>query len=229
MARREQLVCQHLENISRGALEKYQGIIKQYIRGRHGIYALYSKKRLYYVGLASDLRFRLKQHLKDRHGGSWDRFGIYLTLMDSHLRELESLLLRVAKPVGNRQQGRFSSSEDLRHRFAREIRAHFRDELSALIGENVREDVLSLQEGRTPVLSRYPRRPSVLQAKFKGKFLQAKVLKDGRIRFGGKLYSSPSIAGAVACKRLTCNGWTFWSYERAPGDLVKLEELRNRR
>lgn len=51
-----QLVCQHLENISRKALENYQKIIKDFVKGRHGVYALYKKGRLYYVGLASNLR-----------------------------------------------------------------------------------------------------------------------------------------------------------------------------
>ena len=50
--------------------------------------------------------------------------------------------------------------------------------------------------------------------------------RDGSINFRGKVYSSPSLAGAAACKRRTCNGWTFWQYERAPGDWVALNELR---
>jgi hypothetical protein len=94
MARNAPLVCQHLENISRQALEKYQHIIRQYVRNRHGVYALYRRNKLYYVGLATNLRTRLAHHLKDRHGHSWDRFSVYLTIVDSHLRELESLLLR---------------------------------------------------------------------------------------------------------------------------------------
>lgn len=59
-SRKGQLVSQHLENVSRDALEKYQNIIKNYVRGRHGIYALFKGSRLYYVGLASNLRNRLK-------------------------------------------------------------------------------------------------------------------------------------------------------------------------
>lgn len=86
--RRAQLVSQHLENMSRKVLENYQGIIRQYVRGRHGVYALYRKKRLYYVGLASNLRSRLTQHLRDRHAQTWDRFSIYLTIGDEHLKEL---------------------------------------------------------------------------------------------------------------------------------------------
>jgi hypothetical protein len=37
MAKRAPLVCQHLENISREALEKYQDIIRQYVRRRQEV------------------------------------------------------------------------------------------------------------------------------------------------------------------------------------------------
>ena len=60
MSKRSQLVCQQLENISREALAKYQHIIRHYIRGRNGVYALYKGDKLYYVGLATNLRSRLK-------------------------------------------------------------------------------------------------------------------------------------------------------------------------
>ncbi|MFI5200772.1 MAG: hypothetical protein ACHQNE_00110 [Candidatus Kapaibacterium sp.] len=55
MARSTQLVSQHLENISSDALEKYQDIIRNYVRGREGIYSLYKRDKLYYVGLARNL------------------------------------------------------------------------------------------------------------------------------------------------------------------------------
>lgn len=131
MPKRAQLVCQHLENISRDALDKYQKIVRQYVLGRQGIYALYRRKRLYYIGLASNLRWRLNRHLKDRHGESWDRFSVYLTIGESHLRELESLLLRVVKPKpkGNDKTGKFANSENLLRRFARDIKALQRNEL----------------------------------------------------------------------------------------------------
>ena len=102
MAEKQHFVCEHLENISREALEKYQNIIRNYVRRRHGVYALYRHGKLYYVGLATNLRNRLKQHLKDRHGQSWDRFSVYLTIGDSHLRELEALTLRIVRPKGNK-------------------------------------------------------------------------------------------------------------------------------
>lgn len=45
------LVFQHLENVSRDALEKHQKIFKQYVRRRNGVYALCRKEKLYYVAL----------------------------------------------------------------------------------------------------------------------------------------------------------------------------------
>lgn len=122
MAKRSSLVCQHLENISREALAEYQVIIHQYVRNRHGVYALYRRDKLYYVGLARNLKMRLGHHLRDKHGDSWDRFSVYLTIGDSHLRELEVLILRIVKPKGNTQKGRFVSAEDIKRRFGRDLR-----------------------------------------------------------------------------------------------------------
>src|ERR1035441_6529729 len=59
MQKKAGLVCRHLEHISVRALDQYQSIIRAYVRHREGVYALYRKRRLYYVGLASDLKWRL--------------------------------------------------------------------------------------------------------------------------------------------------------------------------
>jgi len=230
MARWEPLVCQHLENLSRDALEKYHDIIRDYVRRRHGVYALYRRGKLYYVGLASNLRSRLRHHLKDRHGGSWDRFSVYLTIGDKHIRELESLVLRIVRTKGNKQRGRLIKSENLAIRFRRDIREHWRHELDELLGRRVPAKIVrrvdDTANGRPPVLARYNSGSIRLRAKFKGKTLRARVRRNGQIRFRGKLYNSPSEAASAACRR-SCNGWTFWSYERAPGDWVRLRTLRH--
>jgi len=231
MKRRTQLVCQHLENISRQALERHQDIIGQYARGRQGIYALYRRGKLYYVGLATNLRNRLKQHLKDRHGGSWDQFSVYLTVGDNHLRELEALMLRTVKPSGNKQKGKFAKSEDLRRRFRRDIKKCVMSEMDGLFGgsRKVKKPtipVLVEHDGRTPALAEYISAPMLIHARFKGKIITARVRRDGTVRFAGQVYTSPSMAAATACKRRTCNGWTFWQYERAPGDWVAIDKLR---
>jgi hypothetical protein len=65
MAREAPLVSQYLERISRGAVDKYRVLFRTYVRHRQGVYALYKGEKLYYVGLAGDLRWRLHQHLAD--------------------------------------------------------------------------------------------------------------------------------------------------------------------
>jgi hypothetical protein len=231
-SKKGQLVCQHLENISRRALEQYQGLLREYVKGRHGVYALYRKGRLQYVGLASNLRNRLKSHLTDRHALTWDTFSVYLTIKDSHLYDLETLVLKIAAPKGNRLTGNFINSENMKPRFKGDISRYQHDELAGLLGLSIGK-VVSVpggvkENGRTPVLARYARRPFVLKARYKGKTIKARVLRDGSISLDGDLYLSPSLAGAAACKRRTCNGWTFWTFERAPGDWVLLDELRKR-
>ena len=230
MKKRAQLVCQHLENISREALEKHQEIIRQYVRGRHGVYALYRRNKLYYVGLATNLRNRLKHHLRDRHGHSWDRFSIYLTIGDHHLRELEALILRTVKPSGNKQKGKFARSEDLKRRFKRDIKRNVMAQVDGLFAEYrpalMKPENIADIVGRKPILAEYISAPMKLRAFFKNRRLFARVRRNGTIRFAGKIYTSPSFAAAVAVKRPSCNGWTFWEYERAPGDWVKLDKLR---
>ena len=82
------------------------------------------------------------------------------------------------------------------------------------------------KDGRTPPLAKYATSACPLRAHFKGKILKAAVRRDGTIRFAGKLYNSPARTAAAACKRPTCNGWDFWTYQRAPGDWVPLDALR---
>jgi hypothetical protein len=232
MSKPTPLVTQHLEKIDRHALEEYQDIVRRYVRGRQGVYALYRDNKLYYVGLAGNLRNRLKQHLKDRHSESWNRFSVYLTIGDSHLKELESLILRIVTPSGNKQRGKLMKSEDLREKFRRAIRELHRKREDKIIGgipgdiDPIRENLPQDKSGRVPVLSVYTNRPKILRAKFKRITIWAHIRKDGSIRCNGEVYLSPSLAAAAACKRKTCNGWTFWSYERSPGDWVKIDELR---
>jgi hypothetical protein len=230
MSKQTSLVCQHLENILRDVLEQHQEIVRQYVRQRHGVYALYRRGKLYYVGLASNLRGRLAHHLKDRHHGSWDRFSVYLTIGDSHLRELESLILRIVKPPGNKQKGKFANSEDLRRRFKRDWYTKMRLQLNDLLGKQpkvvFRKKTEAKTDGRKPVLADYPSAPKTLRAHYQGKTFWAYVRKTGVIWFDGKHFTSPSQAGQWAVKRPTCNGWTFWQYQRAPGDWVYLDHLR---
>jgi hypothetical protein len=238
MTAQRALVTQHLENVSREALEQYQDIIRAHIRNRQGIYALYRRGKLYYVGLASDLRSRPKAHVRDKHGESWDRFSVYLTIGDEHMRELEALILRIVKPLGNKVKGQFAKSESLLPRVRRDLRRRREEEETRLLGSRPwkgrrergtdgSQMTTSKPTGRRPVLAAFIQRPTKLVARYKRKTYRARVRRDGSISLAGRVYNSPSLAGSAVVKR-SCNGWTFWSYERSPGDWVPLEELRRR-
>lgn len=229
MSKKNGLVCQHLEHISVRALEQYQSIIRAYVRRREGVYALYRKGRLYYVGLASDLKWRLGSHLKDRHSEKWDSFSVYLTVDDQHLKELESLMLRVIlpKPKGNKASGKFAMSENLLRRFKRDIKEYQKKELSELIGLLPKLSKRGRDE-KDSLLTAYVRRagrPLRLRAIYKGHTYHASVHQDGSVRHKNRKYASPSAAGKAVIQR-SCNGWAFWRYQRAPGQWVRLKMLR---
>ena len=149
-------------------------IIREYVAKRHGVYALYRGNRLYYVGLASNLRNRLRHHLRDRHGQSWDRFSVYLTIGDSHIKELESLVLRIVSPPGNKTGGTFGKAENLRNQLSQALRQQLRKEVRELLGGPKRKTPVKPRstspknrKGQSPVLSKYISTPLKLKAKFK--------------------------------------------------------------
>ena len=243
--KKENIVCQYLENISRKALEKYQDIIRKYVRGRHGVYALYRRNKLYYVGLASNLRNRLRHHLKDRHAKAWDYFSIYLTVGGQHLHELETLLLRIIDRKGNKQKGKFGNADDLKRKLRSDLKKALSIELENIFGErNIikreklkkRSRMIEKEQGRKPTLAPFITKRFHIRFKYKDKIYIAHVRRNGSITFAadsaeakrlkGKVFNSPSLAAAAAVTRRTMNGWKTWKYERAPGDWVLLDELR---
>lgn len=230
MAKQKPLVCQHLEKISGDVLGKYKDIIRDYVRRRHGVYALYRKNRLYYVGLASNLRSRLNTHLRDRHASLWDHFSIYLTVGDEHLRELESLVLRISSPKGNRQRGGFSHSQNLFRELRRRAVHYDKIERDRALGLTTVKQTAKLkarvkENGRIPTLAKYVTRRFRIRLTYKGKTYKARVRSDGTINCRQKIFTSPSLAAMSIYKR-SVDGWHVWKYQRAPGDWVALDELR---
>lgn len=223
----KQLVCQYLEKVSRAALDKYQHLIRSYIKYRHGIYALYRKNKLYYVGLASNLRSRLKHHLRDRHSDSWDRFSVYLTLNDEHMKELESLFLRIFLPKGNKQKGKFYRAENIKKRFRKNVMEFEKMQLEKMFGDFQNEKIQTeiAGEGREPALKKYIKKGFRIRMAYKGGKYVAKVRSNGKIKFNGKLFNSPSLAAAMILKR-AANGWYWWKFQRSPGEWVRLDKLR---
>lgn len=225
----KELVCQYLEYISNEIFEKYHSIIREYIKGRQGIYALYKSEKLVYVGLATNMISRLKTHnVRDRHAGRWDRFSIYLTSTDSHLKELESLLLRVASPKSNKQSGKLGKAENIHKKLKHDIKEFQNKELKYLLegkrkaSEELAEEVV---QGRISTLAKYVTKRFKIRLKYKDKIYDAKVLSNGKIRFKGRLYTSPSEP-ATKIRGNNTDGWHEWKFKNSKGDWVPLNELR---
>ena len=83
-------------------------------RGR-GIYVLYKNKKVYYIGLStSSLRSRLRRHAtRDRHKGKWDEFSFYQIGRIKYVKDIESLMLRIFHPSGNKVSGKFHKKYNL--------------------------------------------------------------------------------------------------------------------
>lgn len=229
MARKSaHLVVQHVERMPRKILEEHPEVVREYVKGKRGVYALYKGTRLYYVGLASNLRLRLRAHVRDRHAGLWDSFSMYLTEGDQDLRELEALVLRITMPRGNRSKTKFARSQDLRRYFKRKITERQRAELDDLFGSRKPRAYTARGGGpatRQPSLAPYISKRTPIRWPFKGKTLKAIVQTDGTVRFRGRVYNSPSLAASSVTHR-AMNGWFSWRYEAAPGRWALLDELR---
>ena len=239
--KRQPLVCQFLEHASSEVLEAHGSHLRDLVGRSHGVYSLYKRDRLYYVGLASNLRGRLDQHLRDRHNGLWDNFSVYLTIESGFMKELESLVLRIAEPKGNKQRGKFAKAQSLLKTLKRRIKDEQENERDALfanhlrkprkiaVQKSARKDKGVKKSSRAVVLAKYPGRPKSLRKVFKGKKYTAQVRRDGTIKVRGIAgrFNSPSLAAMAIAKR-TMNGWSFWTYQQAPGKWSSLNALRQR-
>jgi hypothetical protein len=227
-SKKGQLLLQYLEGVSWRTLEAYPAIIKELIRRKGGVYALYRKDKLYYVGLASNLSGRLKAHLKDRHHGRWDRFNVYLTSNDEHMKDLESLILRIASPAGNRVTGKFRRSDNLHMVLNRMMADSDADQRAQLLGGQVarrrRRIKTSRQKGTKGLAGVVERRMS-LSATHKGQSYRATLRKDGLINYDGTRYESPTAAAKAVTGR-AINGWSFWKYRDKKCVWVPLKHLR---
>jgi hypothetical protein len=253
--RRAVLVVQHLERVAGAALDEFPEALRDFVRGRNGVYALYNGDRLYYVGLASNMRSRLRGHLRDRHAKKWDRFSIYLTAGDEHLKELESLVLRIAAPKGNRVAGKFGASEDLRRRFRRGLQVSLSKKVDEMTGwAEPAANTVSVQAGlkaaatrrrrqlaeksHKAVLAPYVKKRFHIRLHHKGRQFIGHVRTDGTIVFGREsadwarlrkdAYYSPSLAAAAAVGH-AMNGWSAWRFWSTKGELVPLDALRRGR
>lgn len=132
------LVRKHLSEISRALLdgqnkEKFAAFLKDH--EKQGLYALYKKNgELYYVGRASDLLGRLNTHTSDLHGKKLDKLAIYIIERNLNLHDVESLLIAVSKPEGNKNREKLKG--DLKKALKDSMKAAAIQEITASLYPN---------------------------------------------------------------------------------------------
>jgi hypothetical protein len=220
------LVANRLEKVSKDLFRKYYELITDLVSTSPGGYALYDGDALYYVGKSIDLKKRVKQHLRDRHLNSWTHFSFYLIRKVQHINEIESLLVRIASPKGNRVTPAGRHRGPLLNELKRMIRQKQRQELSDLFGEstirtppNLRRSVIA-QRTLVGLVSRR----KGLYRNYKGKRYSATLFSNGTIIMGKKKYFSPTAAAKVVVDRSQVNGWNFWYIKDVNGDKIKLSK-----
>ena len=227
MAKQKHFVTEHLEGISIKALTECSKELKEMLKGKHGLYALYKNNKLYYVGLGR-LLARLNQHRRDRLKGKWNQFNVYVTKNDKYMKELETLALRIIDPKGNKVSGKFGKSKNRMKLF---------DELLQIKAHEKRAELLGGRRStrnrrRAASKTKGPKKLSVLAGKrmqlwgeCKGKEYVAQLRKDGTIKYNGKVYNSPSGAATAALGR-NSNGWHFWRFKNKDGEWERLKYMK---
>ena len=235
------IVIGHLEKVSQRIFDTYKKQMTDMIKGHHGVYALYRRKKLYYIGLASDFKRRINNHLSDHHKGKWTHFSVYIIRKTDHIREVEALLVRITTPAANYQKGRLKGSKNLRPALKRILTEDAKKVLGEILGEtkkpkkkakkkSKREKTTKGDTPRTtkkvrPLKGMFPT-GKLIYAAYKGKNYKAWVYSSGTIKYAKQLYNSPSLAGIAVTKKKTINGWKFWKYKDKNGNLVYIDQLR---
>ncbi|HWT01576.1 MAG TPA: GIY-YIG nuclease family protein [Pyrinomonadaceae bacterium] len=218
------LVINRLEKVSKDLFRKYFSLITELVGNSPGIYALYDGSELYYVGKSTDLKKRVKQHLRDRHLASWTHFSLYLVRKAEHIHEIESLLVRIANPQGNRIVPKGKSSGPMLKKLMQMVRQKHSDEFQSLFGINktkkqsIRSDGVDGKRTLKGLVSK----PTPLFREYKGKKFTATLNPDGTITLKNKRYNTPTAAAKAVVDRSAVNGWHFWYIEDLNGDWIKL-------
>lgn len=222
-ARRE-LLTESLGKTSREIFRRYSDTITDLIGNSTGIYALYDGPELYYVGKAIDLRRRVKQHLKDRHFASWTHFSLYLVRREEQIPEIESLIIRIANPKGNRAIPSRNEGKLLLKKLRTLVKNKQKDEIDMLFGDKKKRVRTRMGKG-SKSLQGLVKSKHRLYRTYKGKEYMAVLLPSGKIKFKGRSFDTATAAAKSIVDRSTVNGWHFWYIKDSKGEWVRLSDF----
>ncbi len=233
------IITRYLESISAKVFKDdyYKNAVTKMIKGCQGVYALYKNDSLYYVGLAIEFKRRIKQHLKDKHAGKWNKFSLFIIRKEEHIKELESLIVHVAKPKGNGHSGKFKDAENMLPELNRTVDELYFEHKYKMFpqGTKTKKKQTTVTAKRTNVKAERPLKGLLnkyqrIYCTYNGKDHRAKVLPNGVVELipSKKRFDSPSMAGIAVIKKKTINGWKLWKYKDKNGKLVYIDQLRKK-
>ena len=220
------ILSHRLENLSKELFKNHYNLITDLIGSTPGVYALYDNSELYYVGRSTDLRKRVKAHLRDKHYASWSHFSLYLVRNEEHIGEIESLLIRIANPRGNTVKPKGRSSSSMLKELKKLVKQKQLDEFNSIFGLVGKKTKKQNKNGLNRNLKGLVKKNTDLFKIYKGKEHKAVLTSNGIIRIENKEFTSPTGAAKQVVDRKSVNGWNFWYIKDISGEWVRLGEYK---
>jgi hypothetical protein len=121
--KRGSLIHFALDGIKRESFEVIKTELASLLKKRAGVYALYQNDKLVRVGLGTNIYWRLKGHSKSSKL-RWNTASLFIIGEKNlkYLRDLETAIVRIAKPKYNDQQGRIRDEHFLERLLRQKVR-----------------------------------------------------------------------------------------------------------
>ena len=103
--KRGSLIQHALDNIRRESFDSIKRELRELLKDRAGIYALYKKGIVVKVGLGTNIYWRVKGHARSKKM-IWDTVSFFIIRNIKYLRDVETAINRIAKPKYSLQKGR---------------------------------------------------------------------------------------------------------------------------
>jgi len=121
--KRGSLIQYALDGIKRESFEVIKAELANLLKRRAGVYALYQKDKLVRVGLGTKIYWRLKGHARSEKL-VWNTASLFIIREKNlkFLRDLETAIVRIAKPKYNDQKGRVHDERYLERQLRKSVR-----------------------------------------------------------------------------------------------------------
>ena len=232
--KRSILLTAKLEGISRKIFnQSYRKILKKHIGNNPGVYALYKKENLYYVGQAQKLVSRIKGHLSNKHAHNWDNFSVYIAKNRKYVPDLEAAVIAIADPKGNKRKPQLAKLKKAT-KLRKLIQKDMKEDIQKIMGPD--RKTKSKRNKRKFLRQNNRRSPSLinpfgvnkpLKVRYNGQEYRAMLLKSGKVLYNGKKYNSPT--GATKAVGSWASGLAFWEIQDHQNRWIKLRDIKKKK